>query len=303
MATYTSYDVVGKKEDVSDIIENITPTEVPFTTSIGGAETVDNTLFQWQEDAVRAAATNAQLEGFTASAGTRTPTSMRNNQTQIMQETYEVSGTNEAVKKYGRGKESAYQAMLTSKALRLDLEYAFVGSAQAKVTPADNLTARKMASYQAQIDSSNRVATGGTSTVPTEANLLAAAQAIYTNGGRPTICQVTPTNSLTVADFAKATGRSRTIENGEGDKSIVNVVEVYTSPFGKLKVVLNQQLHSKWTLIYAPDMWKKVVLAGRNWSREKLAKVGDKDTYMIVGEFSLKHRNFKASGGIEMAAS
>jgi hypothetical protein len=302
MATYTSYDVVGKKEDVSDIIENITPTDVPFTTSIGGLETVDNTLFQWQEDVVRAAAENAQLEGFTASAGTRVATSLRTNQTQIMQETYEVSGTNEVVAKYGRNKESAYQAMLTGKALRLDLEYAFVGSAQAKVAPSDNLTARKMASYQAQIDSDNRTATGGTSTVPTEAQFLTTAQNIYENGGECPVVMVTPTNAMTFSDFAKAASSLRERDIGS-DKTLVNVIEVYVSPFGRHKVVLNRQLHSKWTLMYDPQYWKKCVLKGRNWSREKLAKVGDKDTYMVVGEFSLKHRNFKASGGIEMAAS
>jgi hypothetical protein len=303
MATYTSYDVVGKKEDVSDIIENIDPTEVPFTTSIGAPQTVDNTTFQWQEDVIRAPASNAQLEGFTASANTRTPTTIRNNVTQILQETYEVSGTNEQVAKYGRGKESAYQAALTASALKLDLEYAFVGSAQAKVTPSDNSTARVMAGYQAQIDSSVRVATGGTSTVPTEANLLTCLSALFSAGAKPKVIQVTPTNSLTFADFAKATGRQREIENGTEDRTIVNVVEIYVSPFGRQKVTVSRELHSKWTLVYDPEKWTKAVLKGRNWFREKLAKVGDKDTYMMVGEFSLKHGHTKASGGIEMAAS
>jgi hypothetical protein len=43
--TYTSYDVVGKKEDVSDIITNISPTTTPFQTLIG-KESVNNVLFQ-----------------------------------------------------------------------------------------------------------------------------------------------------------------------------------------------------------------------------------------------------------------
>jgi hypothetical protein len=49
-------------------------------------------------------------------------------------------------------------------------------------------------------------------------------------------------------------------------------------------------------------MWKRVYLQGRNWFRETLAKVGDKTSMMIVGEFSLKHMNQKASALVrEMA--
>ncbi len=52
MATLlTNYDIVGAKEDVSDIISLISPTETPFTSSIG-KESVHNTLFSWQEDAL-----------------------------------------------------------------------------------------------------------------------------------------------------------------------------------------------------------------------------------------------------------
>ena len=302
MATYVTYDVVGEKEDISDIISNIDPTDVPFTTSLGGTDTVHATTFQWQEDSIRAPAANAQLEGFTASDITITPTTMRNNVTQIFAEAYKVAGTTDAISSYGRSSESAYQATKTAKALKLDLEYAYVGADQAKVAPSDNLTARKLGGYQDQIAAANRVATGGVSTVPTEANITTVLQAIFEAGGGSKVIQVTPTNSMTVANFATATGRSRDLQSGD-DKTIVNVVEVYVSPFGRHKVAINRQLHAKWTLIYSPENWKKVVLQGRNWAREKLAKTGDAETFLMLGEFSLKHMNQAASGGVEMAAS
>ena len=43
--TFTNYEVIGKVEDVSDIISNISPTDTPFQSSIG-KETIKNTLFQ-----------------------------------------------------------------------------------------------------------------------------------------------------------------------------------------------------------------------------------------------------------------
>src|SRR4051812_43724131 len=95
---FQSYDVVGKKEDISDLITNITPTKAPFT-SLTKEESVHNTLFQWQEDKLRDPATNDNPEGFTATPVARTPTTMRNNVTQIMQDTFEVSGSNDAISK------------------------------------------------------------------------------------------------------------------------------------------------------------------------------------------------------------
>ena len=297
---YTSYDSVGKKEDVSPIISNITPTKAPFT-SLTKKETVDNTVFQWQEDKLRDVAANKKKEGFVASAKARVPTVMRENVTQIMEETFSVTGTNEAVSKYGRGKESAYEAAKTAAALKLDLEHAFTGTGQDVVKPADNLTERQFAGVQAQIDSGNIVYTGNINTAITEANYLDAAQAAYDEGGEPTITLVTPTNSRVFAGFTNASGRSRVINDRE--KAIVNAVNLYVSPFGEEKIVLSRFLKAGDTLLFDPAMWTRVVLKGRDWFRETLAKVGDKLDMMMVGEFSLKHKNRKASAMVRQMAA
>ena len=67
MAVYTSYDQVGKAEDVSDIITDITPTDTP--SSMIKSEKVNARVFEWQEDSLAAAANNAQVEGAAFSAG------------------------------------------------------------------------------------------------------------------------------------------------------------------------------------------------------------------------------------------
>lgn len=297
---YTSYDVVGKKEDVSNIISNITPTKAPFT-SLTKSETVHNTLFQWQEDKLRDAASNKQLEGFTASPTARTPTVMRDNVTQIMQDTFEVSGTNDAVAKYGRGKESAREAGKAAATLKLDLEFAYTGSGQAKIAPADATTARQFAGVQAQIDPTMYVYTGAVGTAISEANYLDALQKCYDAGADPSTTLVTPTDSRVFASFTGASGRSRVIN--DGSKTIVNAVNLYVSPFGEEKIVLSRYLKAGDTLIFDPAMWKRVVLNGRNWFRETLAKTGDKLSMMIVGEFSLKHMNAKGSALVRRAAA
>lgn len=301
MAQYITYDMVGIKEDISDVISNITPTKVPFQTMIG-SETVKNTLFQWQEDDLRAVAVNAKVEGFTAVDSTREPTTMRSNYTQILSDTIKVSGTADTVDTYGRAKESAYQMAKVASELKRDLEHAYVGIENAAVA-GNSSTAREMASFFNMVDSTMFTYTGATSTKPDEADVLAALQDTYNEGADPNTLMVTPTNSLEIADFAfkNRAGTSLARSRDVPANKIVNVVDVYTCPFGKVDVVLNRFLMDKRTLVFDPEMWKKVTL--RPWFRETLAKSGDNTTIMLTGEFSLKHKNFKASAVIEEDAS
>ena len=289
MATYTQYDVVGKKEDVSDIISNISPTKTPFQSMIG-SEKVSNVLVQWQEDSLANVAVNAKVEGFTAADGTQVATVMRSNYTQILSTTIKVSETNDAVSKYGRAKESAYQMSKVAAEIKRDLEHALVGITQAAVA-GDNVTARRFASFRSQVAAGN--ITNRAAAANTEADLLTGLQDCYDAGTDPSILMVTPTDSLVVADFAKATGRLREIENGTKDRAIINAVDLYVSPFGEVKVVLNRFLQATASLIFEPDMWKLCVL--RPWTRETLAKTGDATSMMLVGEYSLKHKNQLAS--------
>jgi Family of unknown function (DUF5309) len=287
MALYTSYNQIGRAEDVSDIISNLSPTKTPFISSIGD-EKVTARLFEWQEDSLASVAVNAQLEGFTAADATLTPTTMRNNVVQIFQKTIKVATMADAIKTYGRAKETAYQLSKAMEEVKRDLEHAMVGVTQAAVAGSAGV-ARQFASVDSQIDASTTTA-GGTAAL-TEAMILSNQQATYAAGADPSILMVKPADSLIISNFANSTSRPRDI--GDGTK-LVNSIKVYVTPFGELKVVLNRFIKSTNALLYDPSNWKKAVL--RPWSREALAKTGDNETHMIVGEFSLKHVNFKASG-------
>lgn len=289
--TYTTYDQVGLAEDVSDVISNISPTKTPFQSSIG-SEKVSARLFEWQEDSLRSPADNKFKEGFVASDVARTATTMRSNYTQIMSDTFRISSTADAVKTYGRAKETAYQLAKMGEELKRDLEFAFVGQKNAAVAGDETTNAREMASAFNMIDAGN-VEAGGTAAL-TETMLLNNHQAVYDEGGEPSLFMIKPADSLIVAGFAAASGRQR--EFGQ-DKRITNVVDLYVSPFGEMKVVLNRFMLNTTAMLIDTEMWKKCVL--RNWSRTMLAKDGDAERHMIVGEFSLKHKNFKASGYID----
>lgn len=289
MATYTTYDQIGKAEDVSEVISNITPTKTPFLSSLG-TEKVTARSFDWQEDALRAVQVNAQLEGFTASDATLTATTLRTNYTQILEKTIKVSTTSDAVKTYGRAKETAYQLAKAGEEVKRDLETAMIGVSQAAVAGSAGV-ARKFTSAINQVAAANTIA-GGTAAI-TEAKILSAHQAAYNAGAEPSVLMIKPADSLIVNAFAAATGRTRDLG---GDRKFVNVIDVYVSPFGTLRITMNRFILTTHAFLYDPGDWKTCVL--RPWSKTTLAKTGDNEMTMLVGEYSLKHNNQLSSAMI-----
>jgi hypothetical protein len=293
MAAFTTYDIVGAKEDISDIITSLTPTKTPFQSMIG-SESIKNRIHQWQEDALASAAANAQLEGFTAADKTLVATTMRSNNTQILSTTVNVSGSTDAEATYGRAKETAYQLRKASQELKRDLEYALVTSAQTAVV-GSNGVARVFAGVQAQINSGMTTAVAG---ALTEAAFAANNQLLYTAGSEATTFMVKPADAVRVAAWASATGRTRDVGD---EQKIVMAINVLITPFGTLRVVINRAMPTANALLMDADYWK--LLAFRPWFRETLAKTGDSNRIMIVGEYSLKHLNRDATGLLSTLAA
>jgi len=285
MATYTTYDQVGKKEDVSDIITDISPLSTPMFTLMK-TEKVQARVFEWQEDAIRnSSADNAIVEGADATMSTLVATTMRSNTTQIMEESFQVSKTADAIATYGRAKETAHQLSKALKAIKKDVEASFVGRDQAAVTGSGS-AARKMASLLNQI--STAVDAGANATDPlTEAKLLTAGETAYNNGSDVNTFMIKPGDAQIVAGFAGSAGRNREIAQG---KTLVNAIDLYVSPYGEYRVVLNRELATDHALLVDPSMFKTAVL--RPFARTLLAATGDSDKHSIVGEYSCKHMNF-----------
>lgn len=291
MAIYKTYEQIGLAEDVSNIISDITPTDTPMYSMIK-TEKVHARQYSYMTDSLAAAASNAQLEGFTASAGTAIPTVMINGNTQILQKTFQVSATADAVKAYGRAKETAYQLSKALKEIKKDVEFAFVGASNATVA-GNATTAREMDSADQLIGAGNTTA-GGTAAL-TEAMIVATGQAVYNNGGDATILMVKPADSLIIAGLTGSAGRTR--EFNDGNKTLTNAVNLYVSPFGEYRVTLNRHQMTTHAFLLDPSMWRTASL--RPFARTLLAKTGDSDTHMVVGELGLMHKNPLGSGQID----
>ena len=64
-------------------------------------------VYEYQEDSLASAADNKAVEGADPSMATLTATTMRTGNTQILTKAFQVSATADAVRTYGRAKETA----------------------------------------------------------------------------------------------------------------------------------------------------------------------------------------------------
>ena len=311
-------DAVGLREDLSDIIYNISPTETPFLT-MAGRGTATGTKHEWQVDELAPAAANAVVEGNDAAATTEQPTERVSNHCQISDKVALVSGTIEAVDKAGRQSELSYLLAKKSKELKRDIEFNCVGVSNTAVARSGSSTAGESASLNAffNVDlaggPSNTSATnlsglhqsrgatavdGGFSnvdvfTAPTdgtqrallESDLKSVIQGAWTNGGDPSVIMAGPFNKTVISSF---TGNSTRMDVGE-DKRLVAAIDVYVSDFGEHKVVPNRFQRSRDVYCLTPELWEVAYL--RDFRQHALSKTGDSEKRQILAEWTLVGKN------------
>ena len=308
-ATFATYQAIGNREDLSDTIYRISPTETPFITGIE-REKATATTHEWQTQALAAMDTaNAVLEGDDATTDTATPTVRLNNVCQISDKVARVTGTQEAVEHAGRSSEMAYQEMMKGLELKRDMEGILVGTNQAKNT-GGLTTARVTASVLSWIKTNGITATGGlnpnaalgadirtdaTTAVPfTEIKLKSSLSLIWTEGGKPDTIMAGAFNKQVFSTF---TGRATPTEDTRA-KKITASVDAYESDFGTLNVVPDRFQRARDVLILQMDMWALAYISGRKMVSSDLAKTGDSVRKQILSEYCLVSRNEKASGGV-----
>ena len=303
--TFDTYDAVGIREDLQDVIYSISPTETPFMSS-AAREQVKNTFHEWQTDSLAAAATdNAVIEGDEATLDASTATARIGNYTQIMDKTVVITGTQEAVDKAGRASELAYQIAKKSKELKRDIESTLLTN-QARAAGSSS-AARTFGSMGAWIaTNSNKASDGtdptasdgsdarndGTQRALTEDMLKDVIKGTWNAGGNPSVVMVGPFNKQKISGF---TGGNTRFDASE-DKTLYTSIDVYSSDFGDLEVVPNRFSRDRDALVLDMDYWSVGFL--RDFTMHELSKTGDAEKRQILAELTLISRNEGASGGV-----
>ena len=300
---YETFDSNDRREDLANVIYNISPTDTPFMSSIGTGS-ASSTLHEWQTDALVAAATNVVMEGDNAPSRALVATTKLLNYTQISTKPVVVTGTQEVINKAGMTSEMAYQIAKAGKELKRDMEFDLTGVNVATVGSSGN--GRKLRGYEAWCNTNDSHGTGGsthgttgavtdgTQRVLTEALVKSSLKACYDEGGNPDLLLVGSFNKQKVSGF---TGNSTRMDMAE-DRSLVATIDVYVSDFGEVRVVADRILRSsgRTALVVDTEMWSVAYL--RPFGVQDLAKTGDAEKKQLLVEYTLVAKNEAANGKI-----
>ena len=323
--SFTTYDAIGIREDLSDLISDISPTTTPFQSNIGSRD-ADNTYFEWQTDSLATASATPVVEGQDLSSFTAvTPTVRLGNYCQINMVDFIISGTEQRVDKAGRASEIGYQAAKAAKELKRNVEVACLLNGVGAVVGA-TATARVTAGFPGWLKTnetstnvtkpsySGSTPTGaaqvwkafGTPTAFLESMLTDTMQECYESGGEPSMLMVGPFNKTAVSAFTGIAAQ-RYNASGAEPTTIIGAADIYVSDFGNLSVVANRfftsvidagsgSLMNNWAFLIDPDEVKLASL--RPYTIESLAKTGDADKRMALREWGLQVNNEAAHGVI-----
>lgn len=316
-ANYQTYTAKGLREDLSNLIFDISPEETPFTKLCKKGK-AKATKHEWQLDALDAHTSgNAHVQGDNSTAITASPTVRAGNFTQILKKTVSVARTLRAVEAAGREDELTYQLDKRMREIKRDLEASCVqnsaATAGAAATPARLAGAEAwLATNKATVGQTTSSATtpglnassGYVTTAPTDVtqgtlsetavkNVIAA---IWEAGGDPTVVMVCGTGKQKVSStFTGIATRFRDVPSKQ-QAQIVAGADTYISDFGVHTIVPNRFMRTRTILILDPAYWELSALDA--FKMEKLAKTGDAENYHIVGEYTLTSRNEGASGKV-----
>ena len=295
MATnFSTYDAQAIREDLSDVIYDISPTDTPFLSSITKKGSVSNTYFEWQTDALTAASgSNAVIEGAAVGTAATTATTRLGNYTQISKKVVEVTGTQDKVNNAGKKSEMAHQLAKASKELKRDMETSLLADNAAVVGSASVARETKGAAAFITTNVTN-AGTSGSHAAVVEDDITAVAESTWNAGGEPSTILLGATNKKLITAMS---GRASSTQSVVDDnKSIYNAVDVYVSDFGTFNIQLDRYADQDVIYFLQNDMWSVDYL--RDFQTVDIAKEGDSDKKMLLVEYGLRCGNEAANGKI-----
>lgn len=315
-----TYSTIGRREDLEDTIWDLFPMDTWCVSNLDKVEAT-GTFHEWQLDSLAGATLNQQLEGDDPSYASVAQPTRVGNYCQITRKAFTISGTVEAVKKAGRKSEIARQLMKQMREWKRDVEQALIGNQSS--TAGGQASARSSGGMESWIASTDHGGNGiratstvaastigfsaGVVTAPADGasasasvlvvgNLTNALQEAWTDGGDTSIILTGPTQKAIIDAFTSIATRFVDVDRTSQTLPIHASAGIYVSDFGKHVLVLSRYIRSRVVLCIDPEFWAQAWL--RRPTVETLAKTGDGEKRMIIGEFCLVARNPDSSAKV-----
>lgn len=323
--TTDTFDLSTLKESLDPVIWNLFPMDTYFTSNIDKVD-VGQPQHQWVFDTLNAAANNKQIQGDDVTASTQGTTTRVSNYTQIARKVVVMSSTAQESNTVG-GNAMGRELMKKMKEYKRDVEFDALGrqgsSAGATNTAAASAgacawiwgtgadiagntvypstggtggnTTATTPSYASSVCSGQVDGTTSTSSVVL-ADITAAAELAWTDGGEPDVIIASASQKKYIDQLSSLA--TRTVDIGRADNlSISNSANLIVTSFGTFKVVMSRYLNRTTTLLLQMDKW--ALGQFRAPKTVDLAKTGDADKKMIVGEYTLIARNPHSSAKLQ----
>ena len=311
--TFQSTSAKVNREELSGVINRITPEDTPIYSLID-KESFEATHPEWAVDDLAAPAANIQLEGDEYTFGATTPAVRYGAYTQIMRKEGIISGTQDATNNVGV-EQVKYQKLKKGVELRKDVEFAIV-TAQAQTAGATRQMGSLSSWLQTNVSRGAGGANGGYNTgtgltaVPSNGTQRAFTKTLldtvmqqgYTSGANFRHLVVSPYVKSVFVTFMSDTNVASfryAASNGDNNSIIANA-DVYEGPFGKVMVHPNRVMSGSAGLARNAFLIDTEHLAF-GWFRKikedkDVAKTGDAQKFVLIGEGALKPKNEKGLG-------
>ena len=290
MAAFQTYTQKGNREDLLDIIVNISPTETPMLSGFGKGK-ASGTLHEWMTDSLAAGSDGRVIEGAVFTAVALAARTRVGNYCQINRRSFEVSDTLDAVDKAGvKGGEYEYQLAKALKIMATDMEVDIVSGVSGAGTTAAARKSRGVLSFiSSNVETGS--ATPGTQAL-TESMYNDSLQTIFDSGGNPDTTYANGFQKRQISAFTAS--QTRNIE--ASSKKLIASIDVYESDFGMQRIILDRYMTATIIAQLQKEMWKVAML--RPVKHTPIAKVGSSRRGMTEAEWTLESLNEAASGKI-----
>lgn len=331
IAINTTDKTIGNREDLTDILTNITPTETPFISSVGRTS-AQSIYHEWQTDTLdtfASAGANAYDEGFSATNASASITTRLGNRTQLFSKVVMVSNTQLAMNPAGRDNEYSYQLEKKTKEMARDLEAAcLLQSAQSSGeatagTPrlmeglglGGNYGSAATAGLAGWISANYYIGTalgltaGGNNGVSaasarfnlTETLLNNLFQVIWEQGGAPDMVFANGYLRRVISGFTTNNTRFQTIPNANTEVMLNGSVDVYRYDFGIVSIKSNRYMNATQVAAVQTEYFKLAELRGMEF--KELAVDGDRQRGFLTYEATLAAYAPRTGGVIRQLAS
>ena len=312
--TTQTFDQVGIREDLSDMIYDISPVETPFMSLARRGKARDR-FTDWQIDSLADAANNATIEGDDATTNTASATVRLRNYVQLADKVVRTSSTADAVNTAGRKRELAYQVTKRSQELKRDIEKNLTGNYASSA--GSGSVPRQSAGLEAWYTTNTSRATGGSNGgFQTSSNVVSAAtdatstqirtftesllktviRSTWSAGGNSEIIMTGPFNKQQASSFSGIATLYRDTAGSNRPASIMAAADIYISDFGNHKILPNRFSRDRTVHVLDMDYWEVQYL--QPFTVERLSKTGHSERRMISTEYTLCSKNEAASGVI-----